>query len=78
MNDRTQRGEPEIHSSIPEVYLSQIVGAHSMDGTELITIEMVNADGSVVYQNFPIPIAMAISDKMMMLCIESQMREVIR
>jgi hypothetical protein len=46
-----------------------------MDGTELVTIEITNMDGSSTFQNFPIPVALAISDRMMVLCMESQARD---
>lgn len=75
MSDGTQSGDCEIYSRIPDVYLTQVIGAHAMDGTKLLTIETVNVDGSTSYQNFPIPIAIALADKILTLGIDSQMRD---
>jgi hypothetical protein len=63
-----------IHMDQPQIYLSQVVGANSMDGTELITLEIANIDGTVTRHNYPISAALAMSDKIMAICLDAQMR----
>lgn len=60
----------------PDVHLSQVVGQSRNDGMDLISIELVNSEGVSVFHSFPIPVALAIAHKMMVLGLESQAAEV--
>ena len=61
-----------MHFDEPDVHLSQVVGQTRNDGMELISIKLVDQEGASVFHSFPIPVALAIAHKMMVLGMESQ------
>lgn len=67
-----------IHNDHPEIYLSQVVGANALDGTELVTLEIANMDGSITRHNYNLSAALAMSDKIMTICMDAQLRAATR
>ena len=72
--DEEDQSQCCLHMEHPSIYLSQVVGANSLDGTELVTIEIVNIDGTYTRHNYPLDVAQAISDKILAVCMDAQMR----